>query len=345
MRGTIFCPFFVFINMDFQKIIDDFNDGEFDAELFFGDWNTFFTVLDKRGLISQIDLENTEVQNSLLIWLHGRDRKRFHEFVIDKLSDVDMDENGTIYLDLDDRSELSNFFCERSRNGISMDSIKEILSGEYDTFFDYDTTGNVYSDVIEELSPKNMKYLREYVVENLKGQKIETETIELQDIAKEQGHPEYVTVDNPTTAQTIIDDEESMNYLLDTYLEDLNDQLKSIHNNAYSQAYESELYGKIFSELQEYINGNGEYYSKPHRFKKDTMTQRFRVPVASNFDEIILDYLISNKNRGSRGLLEYWGDYIPLVQDELDCLTTHYPDYPDFSEVKNNINEIFTDYI
>ena len=48
MRGTIFCPFFVFINMDFQKIIDDFNDGEFDAELFFGDWNTFFTVLDKR---------------------------------------------------------------------------------------------------------------------------------------------------------------------------------------------------------------------------------------------------------------------------------------------------------
>lgn len=345
MRGTIFCPFFVFINMDFQKIIDDFNDGEFDAELFFGDWNTFFTVLDKRGLISQIDLENTEVQNSLLIWLHGRDRKRFHEFVIDKLSDVDMDENGTIYLDLDDRSELSNFFCERSRNGISMDSIKEILSGEYDTFFDYDTTGNVYRDVIEELSPKNMKHLREYVVENLKGQKIETETIELQDIAKEQGHPEYVTVDNPTTAQTIIDDEESMNYLLDTYLEDLNDQLKSIHNNAYSQAYESELYGKIFSELQEYINGNGEYYSKPHRFKKDTMTQRFRVPVASNFDEIILDYLISNKNRGSRGLLEYWGDYIPLVQDELDCLTTHYPDYPDFSEVKNNINEIFTDYI
>jgi hypothetical protein len=345
MRGTIFCPFFVFINMDFQKIIDDFNDGEFDAELFFGDWNTFFTVLDKRGLISQIDIENTEVQNSLLIWLYGRDRKRFHEFVIDKLSDVDMDENGTIYLDLDDRSELSNFFCERSRNGISMDSIKEILSGDPDTFFDYDTTGNVYSDVIEELSPKNMKHLREYVVENLKGQKIETETIELQDIAKEQGHPEYVTVDNPTTAQTIIDDEESMNYLLDTYLEDLNDQLKSIHNSAYSQAYESELYGKIFSELQEYINGNGEYYSKPHRFKKDTMTQRFRVPVASNFDEIILDYLISNKNQGSRGLLEYWGDYIPMVQDELDCLTAHYPDYPDFSEVKNNINEIFTDYI
>lgn len=345
MRGTIFCPFFVFINMNFQEIIDDFNNGDFDAELFFGNWNTFFTIVDKRGLISQIDLENPEVQNSLLIWLHGRDRKRFHEFVVDKLSDIDMDENGVIYLDLDDRSELSNFFCESSRNGLSKGYVEDILSGENDLYLYDDTTDSVYRDVIEGLNPKNMKHLREYVVENLRGQKIETETIELEDIAREQGHPEYVIVDNPITAQTIIDDKDSMNYLLDNNLEDLKGQLEIIHSSAYNQSYESELYKSIFNELQEYINGNGEYYSKPHRFKKDTMTQRFRVPVASNFDEIIMDYLISNKNRGSRGLLEYWGDYIPLVQDEQNCLTVHPPEYADYRQVEDNINEIFTDYI
>lgn len=331
--------------MDFQKIINDFNDGEFDAELFFGDWNTFFTVLDKRGLISQIDIENTEVQNSLLIWLYGRDRKRFHEFVVDQLSDVDIDENGTIYLDLDDRSELSNFFCEGSRNGLSKGYVEDILSGENDLYLFDNTTDSVYRDVIEGLNPKNMKHLREYIVENLKGQKIETGTIELEDIAREQGHPEYVTINDSITAQTIIDDKESMNHLLDTYLEDLKSELESIHRNAYNQAYESETYENIFSELQEYINGNGEYYSQPHRFKKDTTTQRFRVPVASNFDEIILDYLISNKNRGSRGLLEYWGDYIPIVQDEQDCLTVYPPEYADNRQVEDNINEIFTDYI
>ena len=331
--------------MEFQDIIDQFNDGEFDAEVHFGDYNTFFTFLNKRGLLSQIDIENPEVQNLLLIWLHGSDRKRFHEFVVDKLSDVDMDENGVIYLDLGDRSELSNFFCERSRNGLSKGYIEDILSGENDLYLYEYTTDSVYRDVIEGLNPKNMKHLREYVIENLKGQKIETETIELEDIAREQGHPEYVTVDNPITAQTIIDDKDSMNYLLDTYLEDLKSELESIHTNAYNQAYESEIYKIVFNELQEYINGNGEYYSQPHRFKKDTITQRFRVPVASNFDEIILDYLISNKNRGSRGLLEYWGDYIPIVQDEQDCLTVNSPDYPDFREVENNINEIFTGYI
>lgn len=345
LKGTIICPFFVFINMNFQKIIDDFNDGEFDAELFFGDWNTFFTILDKRGFINQIDIENTEVQNALLIWLHGRDRKRFLEFVEDKLSDIIVDENGVVYLDLDDRSELSNFFCESSRNGLSKGYVEDVLSGENDLYFYDRTTNSVYRDVIYGLNPKNMEYLRKRVFEILKDQKIETETIQLEDIAKEQGHPEYVTVDNPTTAQTIIDDEESMNYLLETHLEELNDQLMSIHFNAYNQAYESELYKSIFNELQEYINGNGEYYSKPHRFKKDTMTQRFRVPVASNFDEVILDYLISNKNRGSRGLLEYWGEYIPLVQDEQDCLKVYPSDYPDFREVENNINEIFTDYL
>jgi hypothetical protein len=331
--------------MEFQDIIDQFNDGEFDAEVHFGDYNTFFTFLNKRGLLSQIDIENPEVQNLLLIWLHGSDRKRFHEFVVDKLSDVDMDENGVIYLDLGDRSELSNFFCESSRNGLSKGYIEDILSGENDLYLYEYTTDSVYRDVIEGLNPKNMKHLREYVIENLKGQKIETETIELEDIAREQGHPEYVTVDNPITAQTIIDDKDSMNYLLDTYLEDLKSELESIHTNAYNQAYESEIYKIVFNELQEYINGNGEYYSQPHRFKKDTITQRFRVPVASNFDEIILDYLISNKNRGSRGLLEYWGDYIPIVQDEQDCLTVHPPEYADYRQVEDNINEIFTGYI
>ena len=331
--------------MDYQDIIDDFNDGGLDADSVFGDVSTFLTFLDRRGLIDRIDIENFDTQNLILIWLYKRDKKRFYNFVEDKLSDIYVDENNVVYLDLDDKSDLVNLFCDRTRNGLSTDYIKAILSGESDEFWFDETTNSVYRDVIEGLSPKNMKYLREYIVENLKGQKIETGTIELEDIAREQGHPEYVIVDNPITSQTIIDDKDSMNYLLDNNLEDLKGQLETIHRNAYSSAYDSEIYKNIFNELQEYINGYGEFYSRPHRFKKDVLTQRYRVPVASNFDQIILDYLESNKNRGSRGLLEYWGEYIALVQDEQNCLTVHPSDYPDHREVENNVNEIFTDYI
>ena len=331
--------------MDYQDIIDDFNDGGLDADSVFGDVSTFLTFLDRRGLIDRIDIENFDTQNLILIWLYKRDKKRFYNFVEDKLSDIYVDENNVVYLDLDDKSDLVNLFCDRTRNGLSTDYIKAILSGESDEFWFDETTNSVYRDVIEGLSPKNMKYLREHIVENLKGQKIETGTIELEDIAREQDHPEYVIVDNPITAQTIIDDKDSMNYLLDNNLEDLKDQLETIHRNAYSSAYDSEIYKNIFNELQEYINGYGEFYSRPHRFKKDVLTQRYRVPVASNFDQIILDYLESNKNRGSRGLLEYWGEYIALIQDEQNCLTVHPSDYPDHREVENNVNEIFTDYL
>ena len=331
--------------MDYQDIIDDFNDGGLDADSVFGDVGTFLTFLDRRGLIDRIDIENFDTQNLILIWLYKRDKKRFYNFVEDKLSDIYVDENNVVYLDLDDKSDLVNLFCDRTRNGLSTDYIKAILSGESDEFWFDETTNSVYRDVIEGLSPKNMKSLREYIVENLKGQKIETGTIELEDIAREQDHPKYVIVDNPITAQTIIDDKDSMNYLLDNNLEDLKGQLETIHRNAYSSAYDSEIYKNIFNELQEYINGYGEFYSRPHRFKKDVLTQRYRVPVASNFDQIILDYLESNKNRGSRGLLEYWGEYIALVQDEQNCLTVHPSDYPDHREVENNVNEIFTDYI
>jgi hypothetical protein len=136
-----------------------------------------------------------------------------------------------------------------------------------------------------------------------------------------------------------------MEYLLLEELQDLNNNLDSIHSNAYSSAYESGSIDSIWSELQEYVEGKGQFYSVPHRFKKDTVTQRFTIPVASNFHGIIEDYLRDKANRGNRGLLEYYGSYISLLADNLDCLTVHGPDYPDYREIKNNINEIFTDYL
>jgi hypothetical protein len=135
---------------------------------------------------------------------------------------------------VEDRAELG----ETDLNEVSLTKgyVEDILSGENDLYLFDNTTDSVYRDVIEGLNPKNMKHLREYVIENLKGQKIETETIELEDIDREQGHPEYVTVDNPITAQTIIYDKDSMNYLLDTYLEDLKSEIESIHTNAYNHS-------------------------------------------------------------------------------------------------------------
>jgi hypothetical protein len=51
--------------MDFEKLIDRFNDGELEVEAYFGNFNNFLTLANKRGLISKFDINNDEIQNSL----------------------------------------------------------------------------------------------------------------------------------------------------------------------------------------------------------------------------------------------------------------------------------------
>ena len=343
MKGTIFLSLFIFIDMDFQELIDDLHDGGDLAKSFFGDFQTFFTVLDKRGYLDQLDIEDSEIQNELLLFLKKSHPQKFNQFIMDKLTDLEIDEDGRVFLDLSDQSELSELFCDNSRNGLSRSMVEEILNGEFDNWFDY-TTDSVYDDVISELTPKNHKILADYIVNALQNTQISPETEVLSEIAIEQGHPEYVTIDS-SVVETILDDKETMSHLLSEELQDLNNNLDSIHSNAYSSAYESASIDSIWSELQEYVEGKGQFYSIPHRFKKDTMTQRFTIPVSSNFYGIIEDYLRDKANRGNRGLLEYYGSYISLLADNFDCLRVHGPDYPDYREIKNNINEIFTNYL
>jgi hypothetical protein len=263
---------------------------------------------------------------------------------MDKLTDLEIDEDGRVFLDLSDLSDLSELFCDRSsRDGLSRVMVEEILNGEFDNWFEY-TTDSVYDDVISELNPKNHKILADYIVNSLQNTRISPETEVLSEIANEQGHPDYVTVDS-SVVETILDDKETMTHLLSEELQDLDNSLYSIHINAYSSAYESAVINSIWSELQEYVEGKGQFYSIPHKFKKDTVIQRFTIPVASNFHGIIEDYLRDKANRGNRGLLEYYGSYISLIADNFDCLTVYGPDYPDYSEIKNNINEIFVDYL
>jgi hypothetical protein len=329
--------------MDFKELIDDLHDGGDLAKSFFGDFQTFFAVLDKRGYLDQLDIEDSEIQNELLLFLKKSHPQKFNQFVMDKLTDLEIDEDGKVFLDLSDQSDLSELFCDNSRNGLSRSMVEEILNGEFDNWFDY-TTDSVYDDVISVLNPKNHKILSDYIVNALQNTQISPETEVLSEIAIEQGHPEYVTIDS-SVVETILDDKETMSHLLSEELQGLNNNLDSIHSNAYSSAYESASIDSIWSELQEYVEGKGQFYSIPHRFKKDTMTQRFTIPVSSNFHGIIEDYLRDKANRGNRGLLEYYGSYISLLADNFDCLTVFGPDYPDYSEIKNNINEIFTDYL
>lgn len=332
--------------MDFNDLVEKFNNGDLDVKQYFNDYETFFSILKKRGLMSEIDPNNAtdgeEWQNEYLIWLSHNDKDAFYKWVLTLLNDVVI-KDGVVYLDVDDRSELSKLFCDGGRNDISRSTIESILSGESDWEPYWDTTDNVYRDVVEELNEDNLKRLREYIVESLEGQGIEPETEILSEIAEEQGNPEEarITFDN---VERVVNSEETMNYLFNNGLEDLKSELYSLHSNSYNSAYENEVWKSVMNELGTYFIGNGEFVSRPHKYKKDTMVQNFIIPIA-NFESDIVGFLEDNKGYGNSGTLEYWGSYLGMMEDWADCLSIHSPDYPDYREVDSNINEMFRDYI
>ena len=332
--------------MNIDDIIEMFNNNDFDVETYFNDYETFFNMLKKRGRMGDIDPKNAadggDWQNEYLLWLYDNDKENYYKWIQSLLDDVVI-ENGKAYLELSDRGDLARLFCKNDRNGLSRDTIEEILNGESSWEPYYDTTDNVYRDVIEELTPENDKALQEYIVNDLKGEQILPETSELELIASEQGHPEYVEV-NMENVKRIIDDEETMKELLNNQLGDLKSELYSIHSSSYNSAYEEELWKSIWNELKEYVIGPGEWITKPHPYKKNTEIQYNKIPL-TNFETDINDYLYNNKGYGNSGTLEYHGSFISIMAEDRDCLSVHTPDYPDFRKVDKNINMYFKDYI
>ena len=302
-------------------------------------------MLKKRGLMGEINpgVDGSEHwQNEYLLWLYENDKENYYKWIQTLLNDVVI-EDGKAYLELNDRGDLASLFCKNNRNGLSRDSVESILNGDSDWEPYYNTTDDVYSDVIEELTPENDKRLQEYIVNILEGQEVTGLSDELQLIASEQGHPDYVEV-NMENVKRIVDDKESMNELLNGPLDELKSELYSIHSSSYNSAYEDDIYRSIWYELQDYVIGPGEWLSKPHPYKKNTEIQYNKLPL-TNFETDINDYLQSNKGYGNSGTLEYHGSFISIMAEDRDCLSVNAPDYPDSRKVDKNINEYFKDYI
>jgi hypothetical protein len=332
--------------MDINDIIEKFNNNDLNVEKYFNEYETFFNMLKKRGLMGEVDPKNADGgehwQNDYLLWLYENDKENYYKWIQTLLGDVVI-ENGKAYLEIADRSDLAILFCKNDRNGLSRGTIEDILDGNSDWEPYWNTTDNVYRDVIEELTPENDKRLQEYIVHYLKGEHISPETSELELISSEQGHPDYVEI-NMENVKRIIDDEETMKELLNGKLSDLKNELYSIHSSSYNAAYEDDIWRSIWYELQPYVIGPGEWLTKPHPYKKNTEIQYNKLPL-TDFENDINDYLRNNRGYGSSGTLEYHGSFITIMAEDRDCLSVNPPDYPDSRKVDKNINEYFKDYI
>jgi len=322
-----------------EEIINSFNDTELDVEKYFNDSDTFFKIMDKRGLIDRLDLENNYMENDYLLYLAENNTEKFRQEVQKQISDVRFDGEVPV-LELNDVTKLAKLFCD-SRDGFGQSTIEDILSGDADWDRYWDTTDDVYRDVIEELNEENLKHLYSYIVKNLEGVQVESGTELLGEIATQQ-NTDYATI-NMENVVSVVNDSETMDYLMENDLGELRSELDSIHSNAYNMAYETAVYNEVWDKLDEIFDvEKRKFVYQQHPYKKETQIEILEMPIR-DFYTPIRDYLYNNK--GSSQTLEYYGDFMGILDDNGDCLSAWAPDYPSSSEIDKNINEIFGDYI
>jgi hypothetical protein len=293
------------------------------------------------------DLEDILKNYYLEYWIGNAPDVALKFICDDLLTDVEIRSDG-FWLHLRDRDELAVFFDDRGRDGTARDVAKHVFSEDmWDPY--WDTTSDVYRDVIEELDDNNKKHLGEYILRHIGNQDLNVEDYsadflqELADIQAKDGVFQ-ITQDN---VGPLIGDEEAMNELLNGDLDELKSELYSLHNSAYNRAYEEECYDLVYKGLEEFFSSRIMDEAKQVGEK----TKYYPYIKIRNFQSDVMAFIYENKGGGyNDSTLEYWGSYAGMmgglfdigIYDEIDF---RIPDYADWDYVRKNINDMLGDYI
>lgn len=365
--------------MDIDKLIYTFNLGDFeeDIEPYFNDLMTFLKFIKKYGLLNKLNLsriadtdidheiwdflvENNVIKNLnyddipmefknfyLLDGLENNYEDTITYITEDLLTDVEIRDGG-FYLYLSDREELSNFFCDGSRNYMGASSIAKIVFGEdgHEWYYNEYTKP---SEVIEILDDSNITRLKDIIYKEIGDKELSLEyynTDFFEFLSEEQGTEGYFRI-RPEDLNGLLDDSESINKLCNDDLSDLGSELSSLYSNSENTAYEDELYSLVYDGLSEYFEGN--ILEEPKKIGQKT---RYVVLIkirdfVGNISTFLNEYKASAYNDS---VLEYYGSYTDMMKhliydDVFECIDFRAPEYPDYRRTVKNVNEYFTDYI
>jgi hypothetical protein len=333
-----------------QNALNRFNYEGWEAiEPFFQSFEAFYNFLVKNGLDEELDFKSIpdEYENMYMSVMLNHNPQKTLKYITDELlTDVD-EEGGEYYLRLNDREELSRLFYE-SRNESARAAAKAVLGEDFWEPF-WETTDNIYRDVYEELVPENKERLYVAILDKLKGQKIEPNTELLDVVAEEQGHPEYVelTID---VLRKVMGDDDTGEYIL-RQAEDVRQSLHQLHSTSYNDAYQSEVWNDVWSELGRFFDGK--IIETPKQVKRADGSEITRYDTKikiKDFPGIMRKYMdeygSSDYNMDRLGY-DYFLPTLEKMMDEsvYEYLDFRVPDYPDSRKVDENINEMFGDYI
>jgi hypothetical protein len=340
-----------------QEYIDEFNNGDMEDLLkIFGSMEQILTFFKKQNILDDIDPFDDnlsdyqlEILNFNLNVLKDKETLRV---CVSKLDDIVTKDDG-YYLYVKDKEDLAELFYSGGRDTSARDVAKAVLGEDNDMFDRYwDTTDDVYRDVVEELNPENIERLKQYMLSVLTNWKIEIddETPDLFNNYSEDGIF-YLT---PENVGDVIGDRESFMYLIDNdYLDDLESELSNIHSNAYNSAYETEIYNDVTSELETFFDmKSAKWESIPTSYNPNKLIETYIIKF--NPGEVVNSigkYVADTGNWGYyANNLDYVTTWLNMMNTFMDngdesWLDFRIPDYPDSRLVDKYINEFFSDYI
>ena len=333
-----------------KEIIGEVNDGNWGeySQFFNNDMELFIKVITRYDLIDLIDPMSDDLQdyqNDILYALVDENPEKWINFICETVIDSDLVKQGDDwYLHLNDQEDLGDLFYHGNRDS-TRDLVKGVLGEDHWEPY-WDTTDDVYRDVVEELNDENLKHLYNRVLKEVEGESVSTYTDYLE-ILDESGSGEVVV----TTENFVgmFQDEETLKYILKEYADEVRQELYSLHSNCYNSAYESEIYDDIWSELSTFFEGRSKWESRPYK-SDPTKTQYFVLikirDVAGDISKFLSEMKGSNYSQDS---LEYYGSYMGMLKNGMDnevwdTLDFRVPDYPDSSRVDKCINDDFGNY-
>lgn len=362
---------------DIEELIEEFNNNNWDgiSKIFNNRIEVFLSFILRKGLIDELDLSNIPynnapsfnflvktkivdnfdyksipeiLENDFLLYKIRQDSEVWLEWLTENiLRDVERRSDG-YYLRLRDRTELAELFDDSGRYGTAKNVAEGVLGEDYWENF-YDSTNNVYEDVIEELDVENVIKLRNYIFREIGNVEFSLEKYDsefFEGLSEEQGTEGYFII-KETDLDELIKNEEAMKQLLDDDLNELKSELYNIHSNAYNGAYQNEIYSLIWSELD--IHFVGRVIDEQTKIgEKTKWLQYVKIrDLQGNVEKFLSNRLGSEY---SEDKLDYEGSYTTMMKQlmdvgEYDWLDFRIPDYPDYGLVTKDINDIFGDYI
>ena len=343
------------IQKNLLVFIEDFEDGDTEIAQTFGGIEKFLNLIKSEGLISYINPQNVvwdEFENQLNYAFWEEDSSYIWK-IADTLSDVT--KIGDEYYFDTSAEELSTFFS-KNRNDVSQETIGDIIQGTYD-FGSWEVTNDEYGDVYKELTMENQKLVDNRIREELKEKGVlDINSKLLEKIGLEQGRG-YVTLDDDIISR-ILEDDETMKYVINQELDDIRGDLYSLHINCYEGVLGDKWYETIMSELIGEVIDNENFeeysykrnvYNRAGQSELKTVYAR-RYPATKCIYDVIENWIINKKeNVWNDDTISYHGSYYRLIQEQIrdgsrDELRVYFDDYADYRKVSKCVNENIGDY-